>query len=109
MSPGLPTKQGVDYRHFDRASTDGINHLGPATPGYPLIVVGIKRAKPDEAFGGDCSQEQMSQIGPYLSQMGPINPHLETPDWRCPSPNLPGITAIRKGILCLAYGLTVSH
>jgi hypothetical protein len=37
----------------------------------------------------------MSQIGPYLSQMGPKNTDRGSPDWPLPYP--PDITAILKG------------
>jgi aromatic ring-opening dioxygenase catalytic subunit (LigB family) len=50
-----------------------------------LISLGIKHAKPRHAFGGDCCEEQMSQIGPYLSQMGPKNANVSPPHWLCTS------------------------
>jgi hypothetical protein len=52
-----------------------------------LVSVGIERAKPHQAFGGYCGEEQMSQNGPYLSQMGPKTGKDRPPDWPSPSPS----------------------
>ena len=90
VGPGLTTQKRIHHRHLDRLGADGLDRLGPANPRYPFEPVWIKRAKPEQAFGRDGCQEQMSQIGPYLSQMGPNNTKQATPDWRCtpaPSPN----------------------
>jgi hypothetical protein len=88
VSPGLTTQKRIHHGHFDRLGADGVDHVRPANPRYPFIAVWINRAKSDQAFGRNCCQEQMSQIGPYLSQMGPNNTKQATPDWRCtPAPS----------------------
>ena len=83
VSSCLATQKRIHHGHFDRLGADGVHHVGPANPRYPFIAVWINRAKSDQAFGRNCCQEQMSQIGPYLSQMGPNNRKQAIPDWRC--------------------------
>src|SRR5215213_2364125 len=84
MSAGLTAEERIHYSHLDRLGPDCIDDIRPPIPGNPMITVGIERTKPQQAFGGNCSAQQMSQICPYLSQMGPKTSTAASPDWRCP-------------------------
>jgi hypothetical protein len=81
---GLTPEEGIYDCHLDRLGPDLVYDFRPPTPGYPSIPIGIERAKPQQALGGNCGEEQMSQNGPYLSQMGPKNSNAAPPDWLLP-------------------------
>ena len=69
--PG-PHRPAVGPRQPSRPAWPGSRRRPPASRSRnPLIAVGIEHAEPQQAFGGNCGEQQMSQIGPYLSQMGP--------------------------------------
>jgi hypothetical protein len=61
---GLATQEWIDHGHFDRLGPDCIYDIGPPTSGNPIVAFGIDRAKAQQALGRNCSEEQMSQIGP---------------------------------------------
>ena len=84
VGSGLAPQEGINHRHLDRLGPDSIHDFRPTTPGNPLIPVGIERSKSQHALGGNCGEEQMSQIGPYLSQMGPKTSKRAPPDWPVP-------------------------
>ena len=65
------TQVGVHHRHVHGLGTNGLYGFGPTTRGDPLKTVCVEGPESENTFGGDGSEEQMSQNGPYLSQKGP--------------------------------------
>jgi len=61
----------IDHRHVNGLGADGLHGFGPTARRDPLEAVSVESPESEDTFGWDCSEEQMSQNGPYLSQKGP--------------------------------------